>query len=70
MHQMNLLDRTYQLLKKTELTFPEIADGAGVGIDWLKKFKGRFIESPGVNRVQRVHDFLSSSRAQRRNGHA
>jgi transcriptional regulator with XRE-family HTH domain len=58
---MNLLDRTNELMKKAanSLTQEEIANGAGVGYDWLKKFAQGAIPSPGVQKVQRVYDFLS-----------
>lgn len=55
---MNLLERTYELLDGSGLTQREVAEGAGVGIDWLAKFAQRRIPSPGVQKVQAVHDFL------------
>ena len=55
----NLLERTYQLLDASTLTYAEIADGAGVDINWLAKFKQRAIGEPGVSKVQGVHDFLT-----------
>jgi hypothetical protein len=54
-----LLDRTYELLDSTELSVPEVASGAEVGAEWLKKLRSRCIEDPSVNRIQRLHDFLS-----------
>lgn len=56
---MSLLQRTYELLERSDLTREEIAKGAGVGIDWLKKFAGQRIPEPGVKKVQAVHDFLA-----------
>jgi hypothetical protein len=55
-----LLDRTYKLLEATNLTYDEIATGAGVKFDWLAKFKQRCIAEPGVSKVQAVHDFLTN----------
>lgn len=68
----NLLERTYQLLDSSELTYSEIADGAGVDINWLAKFKQRAIGEPGISKVQGVHDFLSelSPRKSKRRGQA
>jgi transcriptional regulator with XRE-family HTH domain len=57
-----LLDRTYKLLEATNLTYEEIATGAGVKFDWLAKFKQRHITEPGVSKVQAVHDFLADAK--------
>lgn len=54
----HLLDRTMVLLKECPLPLPEIARGADVGFEWLKKLKAGEIPEPGVNRIQRLHDFL------------
>lgn len=57
-----LLDRTYELLDGldwTERTIPEVAQGANVGAEWLKKLRARTIEDPSVRRIQRLHDFLA-----------
>lgn len=56
---MDLLTKTYELIAKSELTYREIADGARVDVNWFAKFKQRRIKSPGVPKVQAVHDFLS-----------
>lgn len=68
----NLLERTYQLLDSSDLTYSEIADGAGVDINWLAKFKQRAIGEPGISKVQGVHDFLSelAPRKSKRRGQA
>jgi len=60
MQNESLLARTYRLLDASNLTYREIAAGAGVGIEWLAKFKQRSIDEPGVNKVQALHDFLSA----------
>lgn len=56
---MNLLDRTYQLVESSTLKRSDIAKGAGVEFEWFKKFKQGVIVSPGVDKVQKVHDFLA-----------
>ena len=63
----SLLDRTRQLLADTDLSLPEIAEGAGdpVKYEWLKKFAGDYGSDPGVTRTQHLHDFLER-RARRR----
>jgi transcriptional regulator with XRE-family HTH domain len=63
---MNLLQRTYELMKSSGLTRDEIAQGADVDISWLNKFAQKRIPSPGVNKVQAVHDFLSRPRRRSR----
>jgi hypothetical protein len=57
---MDLLQRTYELIESaTDMSQREIAAGAGVKRDWFAKFSQRAIKSPGVPKVQKVHDFLS-----------
>lgn len=63
MHTESLLDRTLGLLEKTNLKQPQIAAGANVSPHWLAKFSQGLIPEPGVSKVQRVHDFLSSYEA-------
>lgn len=55
-----LLEATYDLLAQArgEITLEAIADGADVGLSWLRKFSAKSIPKPGVLPVQRVHDFL------------
>ena len=55
---MNLLESTYALVDRTALSQREVAKGAGVGLEWFRKFMQRRIPSPGVTKVQAVHDFL------------
>jgi transcriptional regulator with XRE-family HTH domain len=66
-----LLARTKDLLEQLhgdpqegKFTYEDIADGAKVGREWLAKFAIGQIPEPGVNKVQRVHDFLSRASAQ------
>lgn len=59
MNPDSLLARTYQLLETTNLTYRQVAEGAGVDKNWLEKFKQRVIsDGAGVGKVQLVHDFL------------
>jgi hypothetical protein len=53
-----LLDRTYRLLGESDLTLREISKRTGLGYEWLKRFRVRAYDDPGVNVVQRLHDFL------------
>lgn len=67
---MNLLERTYKLIDSTKLTRREIASGAGVDINWYSKFKRRCIDSPGIDKVQAVYDFLRREPQTVRRNHA
>lgn len=63
MSSNTLLDKTYLLLDSArgKLTQQQIAEGAGVTLTWIQKFARRAIPGPGVDRVQRVHDYLISA---------
>ena len=60
-----LLARTKALIDKyrDHYTYQEIAAGADVDREWLAKFIRGEIPEPGVNKVQRVHDFFSRATA-------
>ena len=62
-----LLPKTRALLASCDLPLNEIAQGAAVGYEWLKKFKADAIPDPSVNRVQAVHDFLVRAVVERAN---
>ena len=55
-----LLDSTYELLDKSSAPLTQVAASAGVGVEWLKKFKARAVPNPTVTRVQKLHDYLSA----------
>ena len=57
----DLLTKTRALLKSSELSLREIAEGAGppVTYEWLKKFAGDYESDPTVTRVQTLHNFLA-----------
>lgn len=61
METAQLLPTTRALLANCDLPLSEIAQGAGVGLEWLKKFKNPNTDHDhGVNRVQALHDYLAS----------
>ena len=66
MHELAepLLARTYRLLDIVDVSYGEIAAGAQVDKNWVAKFVTRSIDEPGVNKVQRVHDFLAARAAE------
>lgn len=53
-----LLDRTLDLLRNCDVSLPELANMSGLGYEWLKKLKAGDIPDPGVNKIQKLHDFL------------
>ena len=57
----NLFDETLGMLEASELPVREIAQRSGVGARWLALVKSRKISDPGVQKIQRVHDFLSEA---------
>lgn len=64
----SLLSRTKKLLaQRGELTLREIAEGAGVGHEWLRSFAyGERIKDPGVTRLEKLHNFLADYQASKR----
>lgn len=58
----SLVERTIELLNKTELTLPEVYRETGVPFYWLRKFKQRDVIFPSANRVQVLYEFLSGKK--------
>ena len=71
---ISVADQTKSLLQDTKilleqrnpLTLREIAAGAGVGLEWLRKLHGGHIERPDIERVEKVHRYLCDFRAAKR----
>lgn len=64
----SLVTRTKKLLRERgEVSLREVADGAGVGHEWLRSFfyRGR-IQDPGVTRLEKLHNYLAEYHAARR----
>jgi hypothetical protein len=56
----SLLSRTKTLLElRGDLTLRQIAEGAGVGHEWLRGLVYGAIKDPGVMRLEKLHAFLS-----------
>lgn len=64
----SLLERTKKLLgQRGDLTLREIAEGAGVGHEWLRSFLyGDRIREPGVSKIEKLHNFLTDYQAAQR----
>ena len=69
-----LLDQTESLLVRTKrllecrgnLSLREIAEGAGVGHEWLRSLAYGAIKDPGVLRLEKLHAYLVEYQAARR----
>lgn len=66
----SLLSRTKRLLdERGELSLREIADGAGVGHQWVRSLVYNRIKDPGIKRLEKLHAFLTEYHAARRFQH-
>lgn len=54
-----LLTETIKLVNQSELSVTQIAKGAKVKYRWLKYVLDGTFKDPGVNRIERVYNFLS-----------
>lgn len=60
---MNLLEQTQHLILVSQLNDRQIAEGAGLGAkstNWVNKIRRNQIPSPGIHKIERLHDFLNS----------
>lgn len=56
----SLLVRTKKLLdERGELSLREIAEGAGVGHQWVRSLVYGRIHDPGITRLEKLHAFLA-----------
>lgn len=62
----DLYSQTLRLLAERAESLQSVADGANVGYHWLAKLNQRQIPDPGVNRLQRVHDYLAQQSEKRK----
>jgi hypothetical protein len=63
----SMLEQTKNLLEQRgELTLREIAAGAEVGYEWLRKLAYNGVSNPGVTQVERVHRYLTDYQTARR----
>jgi hypothetical protein len=56
---VSMLEKTVGLLKSCGLPLNEVANTTGLGYEWLKKLKQGDIQDPGVNRIEKLHNFLT-----------
>lgn len=63
----SLLSRTRKLLEaRGELSLRAIADGAGVGHEWVRAMVYGRIPDPGITRLEKLYSFLSEYHAAQR----
>jgi transcriptional regulator with XRE-family HTH domain len=63
----SLLSRTKKLLdQRGELSLREIAEGAGVGHEWVRGLTYGAIKDPGISRLEKLHNFLTDYHAAQR----
>jgi hypothetical protein len=65
-----ILSETLSLLREVRMTHSlrSIADGAGVGYEWLRALVYRGTKSPGVEKIERLRNHLQDLDAARRVG--
>jgi hypothetical protein len=56
------------LADRAPLSLREIAAGANVELEWLRKFTNTNLKKPAIDRVERVHDYLQAFKAAKRFG--
>lgn len=54
-----LMSRTITLLRERNETLPHITEKTGIPFYWLRKFAGGEIDDPGVNRIQKLYEYLA-----------
>lgn len=64
MSHQTLHETTLELLKKSKIPLSQVATESRVGYRWLCDFVGGRFADPGVNKVERIHKFLTESEAQ------
>jgi transcriptional regulator with XRE-family HTH domain len=63
----SLLGRTKKLLSQRDgLSLREIAEGAGVGHQWVRGLVYGAIKDPGISRLEKLHNFLADYQAAKR----
>lgn len=63
----SLLSRTKKLLAQRDgLSLRQIAEGAGVGHQWVRGLVYGAIKDPGVSRLEKLHNFLADYQASKR----
>jgi hypothetical protein len=54
---------TLKLLNASDLSPEFVASNIGVTGRWVRKVRDGIIKEPGVQKIQRLHDFLSTNKS-------
>jgi len=57
-----LFERTIQLAKSSGMTVPQICRGTGLRQRWLHRLLDGDFKDPGVNKIQKLYEFLSNKK--------
>lgn len=55
----NLFETTLQMIRDSGLPLAQIAQNSGVGRRWIFDLMAGRYSDPGVNKIQRIHRYLS-----------
>lgn len=58
----DLFQATMSMLRATAVSPRQISDDTGLGYRWLMRLKGGEYSDPGVNKIQKLHDYLAQSK--------
>lgn len=56
-----LYKKTIELLNSTDKSMSDISKNTDVGLRWLYDLKAGRFGDPGVNKIQRIHDYLAEN---------
>ena len=54
----NIYEETYRLLQALDPSVSQLIEGTGLKERWLRKFINREFSDPGVNKVQKLYNYL------------
>jgi hypothetical protein len=60
--ESTLLEETQRLLQETDKPLLEIYRETGLNFYWLRKMASRSIPEPGVNKVQKLYEYLTQTK--------
>jgi len=55
-----MYEHTIQLLQTHKGQFRQIAEATGLDYDWLHQVARGVINDPGVRKIEKLHDYLST----------
>lgn len=70
MSKKTLLQKTMELAHELDPHVPDIVRDTGLKDRWIRRFLDGDYKNPGVNFVEKVHDYLVALKAKRRKSKA